>query len=267
MRAAATESPSRGGGRPGGLPPLHPPRRRSSGAAAAVDADGASSLPPTSAPPSRVPSGTQLAAAAGGSPARAASHTASPAHGPTTRSRAGSCCSVGALDHGVPLPIPFTATEADGLDGVVPCCGAGCACVDCCTSRGEDRYRRPQSSKRWAVLLLGIGIIIGPYYSFDNPAGTQAALRGYFDVPEALSPNSTAAEHAAFADFNVRYQLLYSLYSLPNTVLPLFGGALVDALGVRSMTLASAVVALAGHTAVVSGLYYKVSAEGRDSLE
>lgn len=120
-------------------------------------------------------------------------------------------------------------------------------------SNGEARGR-PQSPTRWAILLLGIGIIIGPYYSFDNPAGTQVALREYFGVPSQLTPNSTAADHAAFADFNVRYQLLYSLYSLPNTVLPLFCGALVDALGTRVMVIASALVAFGGHVLVVGGV-------------
>jgi hypothetical protein len=58
----------------------------------------------------------------------------------------------------------------------------------------------------------------GPYYAFDVPAGTEMALRQYFNTPAMVNENSTAADNQTFSEFNVKYQLLYSLYSIPNCV-------------------------------------------------
>lgn len=77
---------------------------------------------------------------------------------------------------------------------------------------------KSSSRVRWLVLLLSILVVLGPYYSFDTPLGTQAALKDYFDIPAQLSANSTVAMNSTAAAFNLHYNLLYSVYSLPNTV-------------------------------------------------
>ena len=76
------------------------------------------------------------------------------------------------------------------------------------------------SPARWLVLLLGVVTIFGPYYAFDLPSATQADLRQRFGSPPSLDINSTATMNTTFADFNVRYQMMYSLYSVPNIVMP-----------------------------------------------
>jgi hypothetical protein len=51
---------------------------------------------------------------------------------------------------------------------------------------------------------------MGNYFSYDFPAVLQKQIQDQFHVSE------------------FDYNLLYSVYSLPNIVLPLFGGVLID---------------------------------------
>lgn len=53
-------------------------------------------------------------------------------------------------------------------------------------------------------------------------------LKEHFNVPVILNESSTAAQNATAAEFNLKFNLLYTLYSLPNTVrwlLPAAAGA------------------------------------------
>jgi hypothetical protein len=43
-------------------------------------------------------------------------------------------------------------------------------------------------------------------------------LKEHFGVPVFLNESSTAAQNATAAQFNLDFNLLYTLYSLPNTV-------------------------------------------------
>lgn len=118
----------------------------------------------------------------------------------------------------------------------------------------DDVYEKSKSPLRWLMLLLAVFILVGPYWAYDAPAGTQVALREYFGVPGVINENSTAAANATFEDFNIKFQLLYSVYSLPNTVWPVFAGALVDKVGARAGNIASTSLALGGHALVASGM-------------
>lgn len=117
-----------------------------------------------------------------------------------------------------------------------------------------DIYKRSSSRLRWLILCLTVLILLGPYYAYDNPAATQVALRTYFQVPQTINENSTTAQNTTFADFNVNYELLYSTYSLPNTVWPVMAGALVDKLGARAANIASTSISLVGHGIVATGI-------------
>jgi hypothetical protein len=77
-------------------------------------------------------------------------------------------------------------------------------------SEPSDVHLRPLSPLRWVILVLCVALIMGPYYSFDNPAGTQVALREYFGVPGEITANSTAEERRDFKNFNAKFELLYS---------------------------------------------------------
>jgi len=72
---------------------------------------------------------------------------------------------------------------------------------------------------RWFRLIMLIGacaLTFGSYYCYDNPA---AMGKEYIDQ---------------YYNIESGYELLYSVYSFPNIILPFFGGALIDRwLGVR----------------------------------
>ena len=57
---------------------------------------------------------------------------------------------------------------------------------------------------------------MGNYFCYDFPAVLEESLEHYFNIKP------------------VQYNLLYSVYSLPNIVLPLFGGILLDFIGIRA---------------------------------
>ncbi|EQC31234.1 hypothetical protein, variant [Saprolegnia diclina VS20] len=54
-----------------------------------------------------------------------------------------------------------------------------------------------------------------------------------------------------------RQNLSYSLYSVPNVILPFFGGLLVDKYGVRAMTLGLSTIVLLGQVVVALGCTFK----------
>jgi MFS family permease len=62
----------------------------------------------------------------------------------------------------------------------------------------------------------------GNYYCYDNPAALLSMLQSHF------SHDGTAEGE----QFQLYYSMMYSVYSLPNIVLPLIGGVLVDRVGV-----------------------------------
>lgn len=55
--------------------------------------------------------------------------------------------------------------------------------------------------------------ICGAYFSFDIPAELEVDIENLFEITET------------------KYSLLYSVYSFPNMVLPLFGGIFLDKVG------------------------------------
>ena len=66
------------------------------------------------------------------------------------------------------------------------------------------------------MLVFGCFFLMGSYFCFDIPA----SLGPYFKKEPF---GYTSAKIATF----------YSVYSLPNTVLPLFGGVLIDKIGIK----------------------------------
>lgn len=65
--------------------------------------------------------------------------------------------------------------------------------------------QKSDSPMRWAVLCLSCFALLGNYYCFDNPSAMKTALDEYAGLTEE------------------QFSLLYSIYSLPNVVLPFFG--------------------------------------------
>lgn len=68
---------------------------------------------------------------------------------------------------------------------------------------------------RWFALALACAMQMGNYYCYDFPAVLEKQIEDQFNVK------------------SFQYNLLYTVYSLPNIVLPLFGGILIDFIGIR----------------------------------
>ena len=78
------------------------------------------------------------------------------------------------------------------------------------------------------MLVLVVLVNIGSYFVYDNPSALQPQLM------DRLNMNS------------LEYNLLYSVYSFPNFILPLFGGYLIDFIGIRIGTTLFSSLVLAG---------------------
>ncbi|KAF4321703.1 hypothetical protein BBO99_00001683 [Phytophthora kernoviae] len=93
---------------------------------------------------------------------------------------------------------------------------------------------------RWLVLFLSCLLMIGNYYCFDNPAALKSQLQQHFsNIPNAR--------------YEFLFNLLYTLYSIPNILLPFFGGVLVDRFGARVMLFAFSTAILAGQLIFATG--------------
>ena len=66
------------------------------------------------------------------------------------------------------------------------------------------------------MLSFGCLFLMGNYFCFDNPA-----------------PLKHDFQRAPFYLTEAQWSGLYSIYSLPNMVLPLLGGIFIDRIGVR----------------------------------
>lgn len=88
---------------------------------------------------------------------------------------------------------------------------------------------------RWIVLLLACFTNFGNYFSFDNPQAVQSALNDEMNLS------------------SLQFNMLYSIYSLPNIVLPLFGGLIIDRIGVRVALAFFPVILIIGQTIVTIG--------------
>jgi len=81
----------------------------------------------------------------------------------------------------------------------------------------------------WRFLFLGLccTILFGSYYCYDNPAPVEKKIKA------PVKYRTDKGDETGMAMSDVQYQLLYSLYSFPNIIIPLFGGYFIDRLGKR----------------------------------
>ena len=100
-------------------------------------------------------------------------------------------------------------------------------------------HNRPRSSARvrWVVLLMVCITSSCTYYSLDLPAALHSQLA------TAMPSHS----------FETKFNLLFSLYSIPNTILPFFGGGCVDRHGASSTLIGYGVLAFMGQVLVTLG--------------
>lgn len=85
-------------------------------------------------------------------------------------------------------------------------------------------------------------MMIGNYYCYDIPAALHTQMDDYFGNPN---------------DFETYFSLLYTLYSVPNIILPFFGGYFVDVLGSRLCLIIFSCLISAGQILFAFGLSIK----------
>mmetsp|Transcript_13297 Transcript_13297/g.21624 ORF Transcript_13297/g.21624 Transcript_13297/m.21624 type:complete len:687 (+) Transcript_13297:1-2061(+) len=82
------------------------------------------------------------------------------------------------------------------------------------SAAAASRTQRKSSLRsRWIVLGLTCIVMTGSYYAYDIPSALHQQLQDY------MPPSSNYETH---------FNLLYTVYSIPNVILPLFGGNVVD---------------------------------------
>lgn len=92
----------------------------------------------------------------------------------------------------------------------------------------------------------------GNYYSFDIPAALHQQLKDYM-----AAGNSDDSSDQLSSNYAVKFNLLYSVYSIPNIILPFFGGTIVDKLGAPYSALIFASLLLGGQILFATGVQIK----------
>ena len=87
---------------------------------------------------------------------------------------------------------------------------------------------------------------MGDYYCYDNPAAMHTFLNERF----------TSGGSSSF-DFEIMFNLFYSVYSLPNILLPILGGILIFKFGYRIMFIIFCFLILIGQFIFAFGCSFK----------
>ncbi|CDW72975.1 major facilitator superfamily protein [Stylonychia lemnae] len=72
-----------------------------------------------------------------------------------------------------------------------------------------------ETRMKYLFLFCTCFCVVGIYFCYDNPGSIETALEDDLNLTQT------------------QYSLLYTVYSYPNMILPVFGGVLIDILGVR----------------------------------
>eukprot|EP00347_Sterkiella_histriomuscorum_P003772 403363005 len=89
---------------------------------------------------------------------------------------------------------------------------------------------------RWIVLTFSCVMMMGSYFCYDNPGPIEITLE------KDLSISQT------------QFSLLYSVYAYPNIILPIFGGILLDYIGIRlGMVIFSGIILIGQFVISIGG--------------
>ncbi|RNF15034.1 putative major facilitator superfamily [Trypanosoma conorhini] len=131
------------------------------------------------------------------------------------------------------------------MDASATLCGAAEA-----EKRWYEVLKEEVLELRWRVLVVACFLTFGSYYIFDFP--------GSIGTGEGATIEQRFKTHGKEYTQKMN-QLLYSVYSWPNTVLAVFGGVLIDKfLGIRKAMLLFTFCILLGASFFWLGVYYVV---------
>lgn len=97
----------------------------------------------------------------------------------------------------------------------------------------------PDKKLSWLCLLLICLFLFGRYYVHDMPQAIEKELLDYLGLS------------------NLQYNLLFSVYSVPNMILPLVGGYIIDKLGIRFSVCLFSLLVFIGQSFFFLGIYQK----------
>jgi MFS family permease len=109
------------------------------------------------------------------------------------------------------------------------------------TGAEDPVQREPSMYFRWLVLFATCLVMTCVYYSLDIPAALHQNLKNYM--------NDSA--------FELRFNLLYTLYSFPNVILPFFGGYFTDKMGASYCLMIFAAFCFLGQLIFAAGTAYR----------
>lgn len=101
---------------------------------------------------------------------------------------------------------------------------------------------------RWISLACVCVFMTAEYYSIDIPAVLHQDLKDYMAISSSSGENS---------NFEMWFNLLYTVYSLPNIILPLMGGFAVDRFGPTFCMIGYSSCLLLGQSLFTIGLSHK----------
>ena len=100
----------------------------------------------------------------------------------------------------------------------------------------EPVYNMRKTNVRWCFLLLCCFFLLGGYFCYDNPGPLETQLEKGMKLDAA------------------HFSLLYTVYSMPNMVLPILGGIFLDKVGLRvGIILFSCVLTLGQFVFMIGG--------------
>ena len=104
----------------------------------------------------------------------------------------------------------------------------------------NEPYSLRKTKWRWVALVFAWFFLLGSYFWYDNPNSLSDKLK--LLVTHDKDNNE------------IKYNQLYSVYSYPNVILPLFGGILIDKIGLNfSIILFSSLLVIGQGVFMISG--------------
>ena len=105
-------------------------------------------------------------------------------------------------------------------------------------------YLEKAGNLRWLILALSCFIMFGNFYAYDNPSALNRQLR-------------TWMADKSGAEFEFHLNLLYTVYSAPNIILPFVVGRALDRYGSRSFLIWLSLLMCLGQTIFSLGVNYR----------
>ena len=94
--------------------------------------------------------------------------------------------------------------------------------------------------------------MVGSYYCYDNPSALNKQMEVYFTA------EVDKAHIMTHKQYQTNFNLLYTVYSIPNIVLPFFGGYFTDLWGARTVNIICSSFILCGQLLVALGAHMQL---------